>query len=186
MHDTNGAATAMHAPPPRTLSEIVAELGPRFAARAAAYDEGDAFAAENYAELKAHGVFAAGVPAELGGGGASFPALCAMLQELAAHCGSTALALAMHTHQVAIAAWQWRHDQAKNDAFLARVAAENLVLLSSGGSDWLQGSGVAARVDGGFRIDARKRFASGAPAADLFMTSTTPRPARRSCTSRCR
>jgi alkylation response protein AidB-like acyl-CoA dehydrogenase len=170
MHDTNGAAAATHAPPPHSLSDIVAGLGPRFAARAASHDEDDAFAAENYAELKEHGVFAAGVPAELGGGGASFPALCAMLQALAAHCGSTALALAMHTHQVAIAAWQWRHDHAPNDAFLARVAAENLVLLSSGGSDWLQGSGVATRVDGGFRIDARKRFASGAPAADLFMT----------------
>ena len=43
--------------------------------------------------------------------------------------------------------------------------------LSSGGSDWLQGSGTATRVDGGYRINARKIFASGAPAGDLLMTS---------------
>src|SRR5262249_17416645 len=36
--------------------------------------------------------------------------------------------------------------------------------------DWLQGSGSATRVAGGFRIDARKAFASGAPAADLYST----------------
>jgi alkylation response protein AidB-like acyl-CoA dehydrogenase len=170
MYDTNSAAAATHAPPPRDLTDIVGELGPRFAARAAALDDGDAFAAENYAELKARGLLTAGVPAELGGGGASFPALCAMLQTLGGYCGSTALALAMHTHQIAIAAWRWRHERAPVDALLRRIAAENLVLLTSGGSDWLQGSGRATRVQGGFRIDAHKHFASGAPAADLFST----------------
>jgi acyl-CoA dehydrogenase len=43
-------------------------------------------------------------------------------------------------------------------------------LLSSGGSDWLAGSGKAEKVEGGYRITARKNFASGAPAAQLFMT----------------
>jgi len=77
----------------------------------------------------------------------------------------------MHTHQVATAAWRWRHQKAPVDGLLKRVAAENIVILSSGGSDWLQGSGTATRVDGGFRINGRKIFASGAPAGDLLMTS---------------
>ena len=42
---------------------LMHELGPRFAARAADYDAGDAFVAENFDELKARGVFAAAVPA---------------------------------------------------------------------------------------------------------------------------
>ena len=50
---------------------IARDLGPRFAARAAAMDEEDLFVSENFAELKASGLIAAGVPAELGGGGAS-------------------------------------------------------------------------------------------------------------------
>ena len=86
---------------PRTDWVAVArQLGPTFAARAAAHDANDAFVADNYAELKQHKIFSAGVPAELGGG-ASHAALCAMLRELAHACGSTALALSMHTHLLA-------------------------------------------------------------------------------------
>ena len=43
---------------------LMSELGPRFAARADNYDATDAFVAENFAELKARDVFAAGVPSE--------------------------------------------------------------------------------------------------------------------------
>jgi alkylation response protein AidB-like acyl-CoA dehydrogenase len=146
-------------------------LGRRFGERASAIDAGDRFVADNYADLEAYGFFAAGVPVELGGGGLGHADLGALLRELARHCGSTALAFAMHTHLVAAAAWRWRHQKAPVDGLLRRVAAEQTVLLSSGGSDWLNGSGTATRVDGGFRIDARKVFASGAPAADLFMTT---------------
>jgi alkylation response protein AidB-like acyl-CoA dehydrogenase len=64
------------------------------------------FVAENYAALKARRVFSAGVPAELGGGGASYAELCALLRHLARDCGSTALALAMHTHLLATTVWR--------------------------------------------------------------------------------
>ena len=89
-----------------------------------------------------------------------------MLRELARHCPSTALALAMHTHVVAAAAWRWRHQKAPTDGLLKRVAAERIQLLSSGGSDWLAGSGKAEKVEGGYRIHARKVFASGAPCGE--------------------
>ena len=146
------------------------ELGPRFAARAAAHDATDSFVADNYRELRERRMFSAGVPLELGGGGASHPELCEMLRVLAQYCGSTALALAMHSHQVAIPAWRWRHEGAPVEPFLRRVAAEELILVTSGGSDWLAGSGRAEKVDGGYRITARKVFASGSVAGDLFMT----------------
>ena len=77
---------------------IVRELGPTFAERAAVHDANDAFVADNYAALKERGVFKAGVPAELGGGGASVGELCGMIRELGHHCSSTALAASMHTH----------------------------------------------------------------------------------------
>jgi alkylation response protein AidB-like acyl-CoA dehydrogenase len=42
--------------------------------------------------------------------------------------------------------------------------------LSSGGSDWIGGSGKAEKVEGGYRITARKVFSSGAPTGNLMMT----------------
>jgi alkylation response protein AidB-like acyl-CoA dehydrogenase len=113
------------------------------------YDERDGFVAENMAELKAAGVLAAGVPGELGGGGATHTELCEMLRALAGYCGSTALTLSMHTHAVATAVWRWRKEGGPLEALLRRVAAENLMLVTSGGSDWLRGSGTAERVEGG-------------------------------------
>ena len=131
---------------------LARELGPRFAERAAAHDAADTFVTTNYAELKAHRVFSAGVPAELGGGGASHPELCAMLRTFAHYCSSTALALSMHTHLVATAAWRWHHEGAPVEPLLRRVAAEQLVLVSTGGSDFLAGSGTARKVDGGYLV----------------------------------
>jgi alkylation response protein AidB-like acyl-CoA dehydrogenase len=153
------------------IAAVLKDLGPRFAERAAAADAQDRFVAENFADLKVHGLVSAGVPEELSGLGASHAELCEMIRQIAYHCGSTGLAFSMHTHQVATNAWRWRHQKAPVDGLLKRVAADDIVLLSSGGSDWLKGSGTATRVEGGFRINARKIFSSGAPAGDLLMTS---------------
>jgi acyl-CoA dehydrogenase len=77
----------------------------------------------------------------------------------------------MHTHLVATAAWRWRHQKAPVDALLKRVVAEDLVLISTGGADWLQGSAAAVPVEGGFKVSGRKIFCSGAPAGALMMTT---------------
>ena len=77
---------------------LMADLGADFARRTAGHDEDDSFVAESYAALRARGVAAAGVPTELGGGGASHAELAAMIRELARHCSSTALAFSMDTH----------------------------------------------------------------------------------------
>jgi len=144
-----------------------------FATRAVSNHETDKFVHENYADLKDAGLIRAGVPTKLGGSGASLRDLSEMLRIIAGACGSTGLALSMHTHQVAIPAWRWHNQDAARpmvEPLLRRVADENLVLLSSGGSDWIGGSGTAEKVDGGYRITARKVFTSGAPAGDLLMT----------------
>ncbi len=157
--------------PESRWTALANELGPKFAERAAKHDEDDSFVTDNYAELKARKVFAAGVPEELGGGGASVAELAGMLRTLAHHCSSTALALSMHTHLVATAAWRWRNQKAPVDGLLKRIVAEDLVLISTGGADFLLGSGKAVKVDGGYRVTARKIFCSGAPAGALMMTT---------------
>jgi alkylation response protein AidB-like acyl-CoA dehydrogenase len=156
----------------RTVADIARDLGPIFAQRANETADEDKFVADNFASLKAAGLIEGGVPAELGGGGASVDELAAMLQTLGYHCGSTALAFSMHTHQVAIPAWRWTHQKATAvEPLLKRIATERIQLVSSGGSDWIGGSGKAEKVDGGYRITARKVFSSGAPSGNLLMTS---------------
>jgi acyl-CoA dehydrogenase len=150
--------------------EIARELGSRFAARAAAHDAEDRFVADNYAELRRQHVFWAGVPAELGGGGGALRELCEVLRVLAHACPSTALALSMHTHALAGLVWRWRHAPASVEPLLRRIVAEELVLVTTGGSDFLVGSGTAVKADGGYRVTARKSFASGSPGGDLMMT----------------
>ena len=156
--------------------DIAHSLAPALAARAAEFDESDTFVAENYKLLKDAGLVDIGVPRELGGGGAEVAELAEMLRVLAHGCSSTALAFSMHTHQVAIPAWRWRHQKlAVVEPLLKRIAAEKLILLSSGGSDWIGGSGDAIKVEGGYRIKARKVFTSGANAGDLLMTGAIHR-----------
>ena len=165
------AAQLKEIPASSDLVAVARRLGRDFAQRAAEFDETDTFVAENYDAIKGAGLIEAGVPKELGGGGHEVDALAAMLRELAHHCSSTALALSMHTHQVAIPAWRWVHQKAPVEPLLKRVAAERIVLLSSGGSDWIAGSGKAEKVADGFRITARKVFSSAAPVGNLLMTS---------------
>ena len=156
---------------PADVVETAHRLAPKLAAHAAEIDQKDRFVAENYALLKEAGLVEAGVPRELGGGGAEIAELAEMLRVLARACGSTALAFSMHTHQVAIPAWRWRHQKvAAVEPLLKRVAAERIILLSSGGSDWIGGSGKAEKDGDGYRITARKVFTSGAEAGDILMT----------------
>jgi len=157
--------------PRRGTMEVAHELAAIFGRRADESVDEDRFVADNFALLKASGLVEAGVPAELGGGGADVDELAAVLRTLGYHCGSTALAFSMHSHQVAVAAWRWRHQKATAvEPLLRRIASERILLVTSGGSDWIAGSGRAEKVEGGYRITARKRFASGAPAGDLLMT----------------
>lgn len=159
------------APPAPSAAEIARELGPILAARADAESDEDKYVADNIALLKTSGLVEAGVPRELGGAGAEVDELAAMLRTLAYHCGSTALTFSMHTHQVAVPAWRWTHQKAAAvEPLLKRIAGERILLLTSGGSDWIAGSGKAEKVEGGYRINARKIFTSGAPTGDILMT----------------
>src|SRR5687767_15798644 len=72
-----------------SMQDILGDIAPRIAQRAAHADAEDRFVAENYADLKASGLIAAAIPAELGGLGASHPDLCEMLRRIGAACGST-------------------------------------------------------------------------------------------------
>ena len=152
-------------------TEKANEIAAAIAGHAAAHDADDSFVAEGFAALEEAGFFTALVPEELGGGGASIGEICEAIRIIGAACGSTALAASMHSHVVAVAAWRWKHQGAPTEGLLKRIAAEKLKMVSSGGSDWLKSAGTLEKVDGGYRLTARKAFASGSPAGDLLGTS---------------
>jgi len=151
----------------RNAEEIAAAI----AEHSARHDSDDSFVAEGFAALEEAGFFAALVPEELGGGGASISEICDAIRIIGGTCGSTALAASMHSHIVAAAAWRWKNQGAPTDGLLKRVAAEKLKLVSSGGSDWLSSAGTMEKVEGGYRLTARKAFASGSTVGNLLMTS---------------
>jgi alkylation response protein AidB-like acyl-CoA dehydrogenase len=148
-------------------------LADQFATRAAAHDADDSFVAENYAAMRAAKLFSAPVPADLGGGGATYAEHAAIIRTIGRACGSTALAYSMHSHLLQATIWRHRHNATPPaEPLLRRIAKEELVLVSSGGSDWLDGSGTLTKGDdGNYRFTARKIFGSGSPSGDLLLTT---------------
>ncbi len=152
-------------------TDIACDIGDAFAARAAMHDREGKFVTMNYADLKKSGLFSAGIPAELGGGGASHAEICAIVREIGRHCGSTGLSYAMHSHPVCVNVFKHVRGDAKATAALRKIAAKDLVIAGTGANDWLASNGEAVEIDGGYRVNAHKRFVSGGPGADLFVTS---------------
>ena len=126
-------------------SEPISEMIARFGARAPELEHSDDFVAANYDELRASGMLAAAVPDELGGQGMQVPELAEMLRTMAHACPSTALAYSMHTHVVAVAAWRWKNQKAPVQPMLEKVAKERVVLVTTGGGDWLGQLGRGGR-----------------------------------------
>jgi alkylation response protein AidB-like acyl-CoA dehydrogenase len=151
---------------------VATGLAADFATRAADHDANDTFAAENYAKLREAKMFSAAVPAELGGGGASYAENCAMIRTIARGCGSTALSYSMHSHLLQALIWRHRHAAVPPaEPLLRRIAKDELVLVSTGGSDWLDSSGTLTKENGAYKFKARKIFGSGSPSGDLLLTT---------------
>jgi len=152
------------------LTALVQKLGPQFAEGVEERDAEATFVANHYEALRAHKVFSAQVPTDLGGGGVTHSQMCAFVRALAPYCSSTALALAMHQHLVAAAVFNYRNGK-PGQKLLERVAGKEAILVSTGANDWLASSGACEKTEGGFQVNARKPFASGSPMGDVLVTS---------------
>lgn len=118
---------------------------------------------------RADGLTAALVPTEFGGGGATHSEMGEILRTLARTDPAAAVALSMHAHLVAFQVWRHHHGQDASPMFAKVVGGAYLV--STGASDWVGSNGTARRVDGGYRVSARKTPASGCELGDVLVTS---------------
>lgn len=150
---------------------VARELGPQFAERASAYDRDGSFVAENYVQMKDARLFSAGIPTELGGGGASYADICSIVRILGKHCSSTALSYAMHSHPVLANVFKHQRGDEQAKGALTKIAGGELVIAGTGANDWLASNGEAVEVPDGYVVNAHKRFVSGSPGADLLVTS---------------
>jgi alkylation response protein AidB-like acyl-CoA dehydrogenase len=150
---------------------LAAELGAQFAPRASEHDQANTFVQKNYDALAEAGYLRLAVPEELGGLGATVRQVCYAQAELARHCSSTALAVNMHLYITLLQGFRRRAGAPDAETVLRRVAGEDLVLMTSGGSDWLWPTGEAVEVDGGYTVSGRKSFCSQAPVANVLATS---------------
>jgi len=146
--------------------QVGAELAPEVAER----DRTGALAVEGFQRLREVGITSALVPEEFGGGSVAHQELGAILRELGKYDGPTSVALAMHSHLVAAQVWRHKHG-IDASAVLRKVGESHAVLISTGASDWVASNGTAQRVEGGYRVSARKSPASGAEAGDILVTS---------------
>ncbi len=168
----------------RELIAIVDEIGPGMAARAERYDSEASFPFENYADMRKAGLLGLCVPEKFGGRGADLRTYAIVSATIGKYCGATALTFNMHACSTL---WpgiladdldmtpeqRTEHEQYRQLHF-KRVVEDGAVYAQpfSEGSAAAAGKApfgtLATKVDGGWKINGRKIFASLSGAADYY------------------
>ena len=166
------------------LIALAESLGPAFAKRAAQYDRDASFPHENYADLKAAGLLGLCVPEKFGGLGADLPSYALVSATLGKYCGATALTFNMHAcstlwpgvlaDDLDLTPEQKAEHERYRAVHFGRVVKDGAIYAQpfSEGSAAAAGKApfgtLAAKVEGGWKINGRKIFASLSGAAHYY------------------
>jgi alkylation response protein AidB-like acyl-CoA dehydrogenase len=167
------------------LNALARRLGKaRFAPRAAEYDRDARFPIENYTDMRDAGLLAIAVPKKHGGLGAGYRAYMTTAAEIGRYCGATALTYNMHvcsclwtgplSDDLDMSEADRAEHQRRRAIHYARIVKDGAVYaqpFSEGGAAAAGAapfSTSAKRVDGGWRINGKKIFASLAGAATYY------------------
>lgn len=168
-----------------------AELGRNcLAPQAARHDREASFPFDSFDALRRAGLLGLSIPAAHGGLGADFAGCALVIAELGRHCAATALCFSLHVSTGLAAgpiadgldmspAQRAEHERHRALHFerIARHGKLYAQPFSEGGAaaagkaPWAT---LAHRVDGGYRVDGRKIFASLSGAADFYGVLCTP------------
>ena len=168
-----------------TVVDEARRLAPRFAARAAAHDRDGSFPVDDFADLRAAGMFGLMVPARLGGLGAGFAGYADVAYELARGNGATALVFNMHASVTgalagippAMASALGVPDsffEARDEILRGAAAGKFYAVAMSergAGSRLSQLSTMYSPEDGGYRVKGAKTFVSGSGHADAYLVA---------------
>src|SRR5436190_1566727 len=168
-----------------TAVDEARRLAPRFAARAAAHDRDGTFPVDDFADMRAAGLFGLMVPERLGGLGAGFARYADVAYELARGNGATALVFNMHASVTGALAgisptmvsalgvpdeFFDNRDEILRRA--ARGACYGVAMSERGaGARLSQLATVYGPEAGGYRIKGAKTFCSGAGHADAYLVA---------------
>jgi alkylation response protein AidB-like acyl-CoA dehydrogenase len=167
------------------LAAVAARLAPRFAARSAGHDADGSFPVDDFADLRAAGLFGVLVPAELGGAGAGFADYAAVAYELARGNGATALVFNMHVSVTGAMSAVDSTMAATLGVPAEALAARDALLRAAAEGNWyavaMSERGVGSRLSqlstsyepaaGGYRIRGSKTFVSGAGHATGYLVA---------------
>jgi alkylation response protein AidB-like acyl-CoA dehydrogenase len=167
------------------LMAMAHDLGKnKFAPRAAQLDRDAQFPFENYKDMKASGLLALCVPEAHGGQGADYATYAMVSAEIGRWCGATALTFNMHvctmmwsgllSEDLDMTPEQRALHRVHQKSHFARVVNDGAIYaqpFSEGGASaaGAQPFGTqAVKVEGGWKINGKKIFASLSDAADFF------------------
>ncbi|MEY2583585.1 MAG: hypothetical protein QOE09_3434 [Ilumatobacteraceae bacterium] len=158
------------------LLAAVEELGPRWRERMAEHDRTSTFPYENLDEAKQAGLNRLTVPVEYGGFGywmpGNFSGLYRLLERMAYWDTNTAQLLQVHNHAAGIISFHSTPEQC--DRYLPEIV-DGAYCASLGSEAHLYENGAEAlaseltATEGGYRLTARKAFASVAATAKYLM-----------------
>lgn len=160
------------------------ELGrDRFAHRAKAIDDDASFPVDNYKDLAAEGLLTLTVPEEFGGHGFSLGEYAMVGAEIGKYCGATALTFNMHNSSMMWSRFMYElpnltdEDRAafaplREKQFRRAVKEQGIYSqpISEAGQNWTSKPAQTncRKVDGGWKINGFKKFASLAGYCDYY------------------
>jgi len=110
---------------------------------------------------------------DVGGGGGSLAAAATVVDQLARHCGSTAMVVMMHYSATAVI--EAHGPRGVREAIAAGRHVTTLAFSEAGSrSHFWAPLGTAAQQDGAVRLDAQKSWVTAAGEADSYVWSSRP------------
>lgn len=156
----------------------------RFAGRAAQWDENATFPFANYDDLREAGLLRLCVPQAFGGGGADYATYMMVAAEIGRFCGATALTWNMHicstmwtgvlADGIPMSEAERAEHEGRRPAHFERVVTRGAIYAQPFSEGTAAAAGrapfgtTARKVDGGWRINGKKIWASLSGAADFY------------------